>query len=157
MQGGPSSSVGKTCLEFGLWPHLATRFIKSAALGHTGLGSAGTFSPRSHCNTVCLPQGLPSICLLLKCHDSAKLKRQETELDGSLVWSQVTNPLLWLRSEAGDCWGRGRRQDQKKGQEMCSPRRPTAPACHLHVCTPVLPLMPPAHLHVCVSVQRKQE
>lgn len=138
MQGDPSSRVGKTCLEFGLWPHLATCFIKSAALGHKGLGSAGMFLSHSHCHIVCSPEGLPSVCLLLKCHDSAKLKRQETELDGSLVWSQVTNPLLWLRLEAGGCWKWGRRQNPKKSRRcVCRHGRWShmPPAC-LHTCPP---------------------
>lgn len=113
------ASVGETCLEFGLWPHLAICFIKSPAFGHTWVwGSAGTFS--SHLQYAILfarLRGCWAFCLLLKCHDSAKLKRQETELDGSLVWSQEKNPLLWLLSEAGDCWrlgGGGRRQSQKR-------------------------------------------
>lgn len=43
------AGVGKTCLEFGLWPHLATFFIKSAALGHTrGWGQLGCFHQIHH-------------------------------------------------------------------------------------------------------------
>lgn len=56
------AGVGKTCLEFGLWPHLATYFIKCAALGHTQVwGQPGCFHASSTSNTACSPWGLPSI------------------------------------------------------------------------------------------------
>lgn len=136
------------------WPFASLNLL---LWGTHGSGvNRGVFIPFTICNGVCAPWGCWGLCLLVKCHDSAKFKRQETELDGSLVWSQETNPLLWLLSEAGDCWGRwGEEAESEKSVRWVFKIRPAllpAPTYYLHICTSHCSQ---CYFYVCISIQRE--
>lgn len=153
------ASVGKTCLEFGLWPHLAICFIKSPAFGHTWVwGSAGTFSSRLQyailfarlrgCWAFCLP------CSSVVTQPNWR-GRKQSWMDH---WFDLKRKIpccdFFQRQEIVGGWEEGAGGRVRKGREMsihyasslvsCSRMPPAyphaypAPVNHLHICIPIL-------------------
>lgn len=135
------AGVDKTCLEFGLWPHLATFFIKSAALGHTRVwGQPGCFHPTYTMQNCLLALGLPSI---LPPAQVSWLSQTQEAGNGAgwitgLISSDKSLVVTSFRGRRLLRGGGGREEaEAEKGQGLRihqdDYRCPMPPAC-LHIC-----------------------